>query len=393
MRYLSRSQLETWQRCPRKGFLQYGYNGIGVVPVYRNVPLTTGIAVHSGVAGLLQSNTSEQSIKIALAKYDKEVESRDLSEVLEHAQQFTKAEQRFLIEGLIYCYRVVELPRILERYDVLQSEQELEMQLTDDLIFVGTADAILQDKQSKGIYVYSLKTIKGVDSRSDANYDNDLQGLTETLITEHNLGKITAGVRFCFLIKGQRYQGYGGEIDVQHSPLTRAWKRIQPNGLVGYASSWRQPNGEGGYTTLGKVWQQINVWEEMTAREWVTLLLKNKVMPFESPVIHNQVHVPIEKLRDRHELEAVKTELVEQGKLIQIRTERGMDTKLVDKYAPKHRISCVYPTRCEYYKVCHEMGPDMFKNVQDEMDCGKLEYRISHHESEKEYNETIRTHS
>lgn len=385
MRYLSRSQLETWQRCPRKGFLQYGLHGIGVVPVYRNVPLTTGSAVHAGVAWLMQGHSTKLAIDKALEIYDEMVKGRNLTDVLEHAQQFTKAEQRYLIEGLIYCYKVVELPKIQEQYDVLQSEQELEMPLTDDLIFVGTADAILQHRQSGGIYIYSLKTIKAVDSRSDANYDNDLQGLTETLITEYNMKKITAGVRFCFLIKGQRYQGYGGEIDVQHSPLVRAWKRIQPNGQIGYASQWRQPTDDGGYTTLGKVWQQINLWEEMTAREWVTLLLKNKVMPFEVNTVHNQVHVPIEKLRDRVELESAKVELVEQGKLIQIRTIRANETKNVDKYAPKHRISCVYPTKCEYYKVCHEMTGDLFNDVTDEIGAGKLEMRKSHHPAEQNY--------
>src|ERR1700693_2102913 len=194
--YTSRSEIETYQDCPRYRFNNYHLLGKGVVPVAKSIPLVTGSAVHRGVEHLLnrvrigQEVDIEVAVQLAVEQYRKDCEAtgfRGKGVDTDRQQLFTFEEQKALTEALIRAWAIVELPNIVARYKVVAVEREIEpLDLASEVKFMARVDAEFQEVGSGDYFNYSLKTMKTWNERSENSYKSDLQGVTEIWAVEED---------------------------------------------------------------------------------------------------------------------------------------------------------------------------------------------------------------
>lgn len=267
-KFTSRSAIEDYQKCPRLRWWRQFYNGKGISPTRKSIPLSTGTCIHAGVEylfrwakefgskigyeeGKLHFETAVENAVSAAKKtyydlvYDAGFTGTGVTNDIN--QKFTYNEQVALTEALIRAWALKELPLILKEYEIVGTEKEITVNLPGtDIVFQARVDAELKHREDGSYYNYSLKTAKMWNDRSDKSYRKDLQGLTEiwavenereglrglsdTLedvlrllrvrgyIQETNVatltkffdgklplkGKVVDAVRFCFLIKGDR---------------------------------------------------------------------------------------------------------------------------------------------------------------------------------------------
>lgn len=133
-----RTRIETGLgRCARKRYLStaFGPTGYGITATSESLPLTTGIAVHDGVALIGQAiQTSGALPDVATmraivgevqAAYLAKVEARGFLGMLQGPlTDETIAEQRVLISGLLWALRLKFFPWFHETYQILSIEEE-----------------------------------------------------------------------------------------------------------------------------------------------------------------------------------------------------------------------------------------------------------------------------
>jgi hypothetical protein len=468
--YTSRSAIESRQDCPRKRYLQYHYNQKGIVPANKSIPLTTGSCVHSGVEFMLRQWKEQPdllsipvlidyAVETATRKYKELLEGRGFSNILEKEQEFTKLEQLSLTEALVRAWGMKEFPLIIKNYRILEIEKELvesySFGFDDDpktgyignppysvINFQGKPDIILETKDSnKDILVYSLKTIKDFAWYVEKSYKRDLQGVTESYLTnkflqaknseiDHLVTAIlnhssildfreklvdftkskkvnsnVSGIKFCYLIKGTRKESdYDPRHYITYNPLIRGYRKVTTTG-VEFAHSWFYPNPENksGKSILRKGWEPFNVWEsehfEGSIYKWMKELEGGKIQPNCPDPIKGVVVTPIEVRRDGREIvedmEVLKREEISFfEKLSNLVTSVNQLSNLTElqeglRTFGKTRKRCDYPTPCDYLPVCY--GEDEKGNIIDNplvqidpIGSGYYEVREPHHEMERE---------
>ena len=459
MYYTSRSAIESRQDCPRKRYLNYHYDGIGIVPANRSIPLTTGICTHSGVELMVREakgNTKvkfegksledliDTAVSVAIEKYNTLLKDTGFTGTLEKEQEFVKNEQIALTEALVRSWGMKEFPLIIKDYKILEVETELSdywyvdptlqelfgVDGRNTILFQGKADIILETKdQYKDILIYSLKTIKDFAWYVEKSYKRDLQGITETYLTNRLLAErniaidnaITnspiflpelseylkkkktnsncSGVKFCYLVKGNRKESdFEPGHFITYNPLIRGYKKITGNGIE-WAHSWFFPNPENksGKSILGKGWEPFNVWEsehwDFSVKKWMMAIERGEIQVNCPDPIKGCVVTPVEVRRDSKEIEEdikiLREEEIEYFKKLSNIPNPSLDT-FVGKYIfGKTRRRCDYPTPCDYLPVCY--GEDSNGNVLDNqlvmidpIGSGIYEKRKPHHKGEEE---------
>lgn len=387
MFYTSNTAIETFQECPRERFLVNHYLGTGIVPKSIAIPLATGTHVHSGVGYLMQlvkqkhtihPEIIDTAVSIAKEGYQKEVKDFGLSGDglgTNAAIHHTITEQLALIEALVRAWAIVELPQIRERFTVAGVEFEIE-NVHNGINLQSRADAILQEKGSGDIYGYSLKTSKNWTKRSEDSYRENLQGIHETWAIEQELkrrgmGKRVMGVRFCFLIKGNRKEDKWSSEDpekriwVTYNPLIRGYRAITPTGYE-YKHSWKYPNpkNKSGESTIGNAFTPFFVWqhESISIKAWIEAIRKGIVQPEAGDALRATIITPPEYFRNDQEIYHTIRQTFNQEGLIKLRLENffpdgcniDLDSEKLDLYFPQHRRSCRWPTTCGMHRVCYK---------------------------------------
>lgn len=452
MFYTSRSAIETRKDCSRKRYLNYHYKGKGIVPSYRSIPLTTGICVHSGIEFLVRywkenpkfekdfdtihPELIDKAVWVSVKKYEEELKEKGFTNIQEKEQEFTKNEQLALTEALVRAWGMREFSLLVKNYRVLEVEKEMGEVWSygftnpgtppynssyQEITFQGKADIILESLDSnKDVFIYSLKTIKEFGWMAERSYKQDLQGSTETYLTNRYLkernkeienalsltpewatpvrkfyekaksNSNSSGVKFCYLIKGNRKESdFEPGHFITYNPLIRGYKKVTGGGIE-WSHSWFYPNSENksGKGTLGKGWEPFNVWESEywggSVKKWMEALDRGEIQKECPDAIKGQVVTPIEVRRDLKEIEedieSIRNEEIE------------FFSKLTsDELAPqgykvifgKSRKRCMYPTPCDYYKICYgedERGVSCEELVQiDPVGSGEFEERKPHH--------------
>lgn len=441
----ARSMVDTYLDCPRMRFNQYHWGNTGLVPISRSIPLATGIHVHSGVQCLMTDIRDGREPNVdAAVEWATKLYARDLLErgfrgkgtTTDAQQEFTFKEQTALIEGLVRAWAMREMPRIQVRYRVLAVEREITpLPLAHNVEFMARPDAELQDLESGDHIVYSLKTNAMWNTKSEASYRLDLQGITEIYAVEEDArrsndqlreirslaetivdrrpdlaknliaisnfvtskairGKKIMGVRYCILIKGKRLKpDYAPEdaMYVTYSPLIRGYKNITPDG-INYAHSYTYPNSENksGTGRLGKGWVPFNVWEQkdMTIKSWLEFLDKGECQPECGDVIGAQIVNPLDYFRDDAEIQEGMKEVRYQEEKIALALDEYYGTddeetkeEVLASVFPHHRKTCqfMYGDECEYVPLCWKA------EVKSDPLCNGYERRIPHHTTEGVY--------
>ncbi len=208
--FLSRSRIETFQMCPRRGYYEYLYAGRGLRPQPGAVYFDTGSAVHEGLATALRwikGGNTEHMIFPPMLEPSQDAISHcvhaalrtfDSNPVGNRPDAFPKrvwdmeiayrAEQRDLVAALVYAWCVEEWVPFANRYEILAVEHDLTFRAVApgldgtpvELIFESRADALVREKlPPHSGAVISWKTAQDTSEWTRKRYRSDLQGFLE----------------------------------------------------------------------------------------------------------------------------------------------------------------------------------------------------------------------
>lgn len=438
MIYTSRSAVEAYADC---NFYRYNMSfreGKGLSPTSRSVPLVTGGTVHRGVEHLLnrvrikQEPDVDTAVGLAVEEYIKECEGKGFrgKDIQGDRQQwFTFNEQKALAEGLIRSWHFSELPKLIEQYEILSVEREMEpLELAPNVMFMARVDAEMRDIKTRDYVNYSLKTASMWGDRMEESYKSDLQGITEiwsveqdsiranrhidnaiseiqayadqlkiapkslvdiaAYLTKRKEDKRVGAIRFCFLIKGQwKFENRKEDaIKKTESPLIRGYKNISPGG-INYAHSFFFPNpdNDSGFGRLGKGWERFNVWEDMGVKEWFRMISGGGIQEDCGDIVKQQVVTPVEYFRNDGEIKEGMEEVRAQEEKIAYTIKllgegEGHKQHLMREIFPKNRKHCFFHfgSKCEYHDLCFK--PEI---SEDPIGSGLYQIRIPHHEAER----------
>lgn len=418
-----RSRSIEFQRCPRARFLGYHWGGHGLALAGLSVPLTTGTYVHVGVGAVLAGKSVEEGVERAVAAYDAEVGRRGFADPHTDAAE-TVAEQRALTEALVRVFAVRRWPELTREFEVLETEREDEFELTrlqpryisiqtptgggpnqsaeyecvdgEPVVWMSRADALLRQRETDDLYVYSLKTASQWSQTRDEEARHDMQGLSEIAGIEERLTREDRpaqlmGVQMDYLVKGDRNARSGWR---QDSPLVRPWRKVSQFGPAEWVWTTKVPCVEpqtckyhrsrpsaNPYHNLGDEWERVNVWEHTSVREWVEMLASGAVQPEAGDPLAHAVITPVPYFRQRDEMEAWRRQMAgQEGRVARLLTEdadqvREPTLPWLDEFWPQHRRSCDWPSKCVFQRICFEGALD------DPLGNGYV-WRVPHHAPE-----------
>jgi hypothetical protein len=339
-----RSAIEDYQRCPRKRFLKYHYDGTGIVPERTPQALETGIIVHEALAQLLRGK--EPKIR-----------------------QVEDPEQWALARALVWLAKERVIPGLLEQYEVLDVEREESMQLTDlfpmemdeeYIVLLGRADAILRDKSDGSIVILNFKTTsqdpRGDSRKESSMFYHGLQTAIEAMIVNDRLRRVKEALSFAAatLEEGMGYPGVdkvvaylkklvnNGSFRVAATKivfLIKGQKRKDKDGNTYVANAlirgYRRGNERSPFYRAG--WTPFKAWEDPGLDEWL------KTLP--NDVLDQYVFIPHDCYRTEDEQSLIQEIAAQELEIIE-KLKQGKQA------FPMYRHSCDYPTACEYQPIC-----------------------------------------
>jgi len=412
--YIDRSRMKAYKACPRLRFLEYHCQGTGIRLSKENIFLSTGSAIHQGIELLLRGesvycfecgfnstllqkgincpicekdskyiqlaiiNDIDSCVKVATHEYTKLISKKELELDKNENQLFVMQEQRALIEGLIRAFYIVHYPILIDEYEVLDTEREIELELADGLVLMSRPDSVFRDKATQGLVVYSLKS--SASWKTDTNelqnkYDD--QGISELITSEAFYGEEVEAILMNFVIKGQRMLMGEAEnkVKLQNSFI------VHPYMLDGIGQQFSIKY------TKAKGWKRVNIWEEMPVRDWIEILEKDYFEELKGTVVnpypYNRSTEDIKNWREQNvyqELEIAKhlDELRQlEPSLPGIReSQLSYYQTLLNRYFPQTRNACFsYGKTCQFVMHCWE-------GVRS--DSVEYEARQAHHKPEQE---------
>jgi len=159
---------------------------------------------------------------------------------------------------------------------------------------------------------------------------------------------------------------------------------------LNYAHSYWYPNpvNPSGKGKLGNKWQSFNIWSKKDGypggiEQWIEDIGRGKIQSEIEPekFFAEWCVCPTEIHRSSVEMSMAMDQITYQERMVfhHLNVSR-LDTNVS---FPQFRKSCLFPTRCEYYPICH--GKDTQGNVigdisKDPIGSGLYEVRVPHHE-------------
>lgn len=340
----------------------------------------------------------------------------------EQGKRFAYAEQQAMIEALIRAWAYVEAPRIINRFRVIKVENDVCFPIGSNGVYLESrADMILAE--DKDYFPYSLKTCKEYTSWMMKSFLHDLQGITESWSTERwfedrnrlrfHLGKKkiypnrVTGVRFCFLVKGDRKEGTNADgspngVWFTYNPFIRGYKNEQGT-KTRYAHSWffeTKKGNKSGRDALGKGWVPFFVWEgyEGGVRQWMADIWDGKIQSDycstgegHREIFYEHVIVPTPIFRQESEIKTTLIEISSQEEevfdraksLESFKDEPDQYLENMARWFPRRRGSCFYPQECDFTPICWGDTAKGGCDLDNAVDSGLYQIRIPHHTREK----------
>jgi hypothetical protein len=361
----TQSAVKAFLACNRRRWLEYeALNDKGTRGWERkklSLPLATGSGAHRFVEALLLGVDVATAVQEAKDEYIAQAIARGVEGEADTQENKLVQEQGALIEALGWGWARVRLPKLLAEYDVIDVEREEFTALSDDVGLASRSDAVLRRKSDGRLFVYNPKTVSNPsDARWQLQWEVDMQLMTETLAVERRLGESIYGVLIEGFDKGIRVQEkneLGEKIGYrQSSPLIYGYKCEANPPLV------PQTIYDFEYTRK-KGWRRFPVWEEKFGHaanlDYSPIAYWVNWLPVE--LIEAQF-VPLPPImRDERAVESVVTQIVAIEE--QVRTRRdavenisGDNTRALDLAFPQNFHSCLYPSRCGMFDLCHTSG-------------------------------------
>jgi hypothetical protein len=295
--HIDRTRVIVGQRCPRRRWWGYDWQGRGVSPTRVSLPLVVGRFTHEGLERILRLTHAEQAppdrtqvrgiVGDLRNEFQEFCETRGVQLEDNEDEYLLFCEQSALVEGMLWAYWQYALPKLLEGFEILEVEKDeahpfvKERAYAPAIHWQSRADALLKSKIEGGVYVLSYKTAKGWDRRKEGEAETDMQGISEGWAVEQRLGHPISGVKMEHLIKGIRKPD-SAKRWTQYSLLIRGWQdRVGaadidnlPDGKVTEAMLLGAGGGEG---TKARYW----TWKREDENGKTKQLSAKKVEPLE----------------------------------------------------------------------------------------------------------------
>lgn len=428
MFYTSQSATSCHQTCHRRRWFQYHYLGHGITLTSQSVPLLQGSCVHEAIELMVKKYIKtkqaeidiDYGVEVGIRKYWTDVKQHGLTGTPTTEQDRVIREQVALVEVLIRLWVMMEWPIIKAYYKIIAVEFEIQYPIGDDIIFQSKPDMLLIHRGSGSLVNYSLKTLKGIFKNTEETYAVGNQSITEPWCTSWYLNRkfgelakdshtkiptTSTGIRFCYLIKGDRKEATKGNKDYYtNNPFLYAWRKV---GLTQVEYAWNfytnNPNNKSGYGRLGKGWEEFTVFDDSLGVEaWMLMLREGIVDPdlhdrkgtvFEQH-IHGQaeVYVPQHIAEDRmFQLEEIEKEIWKRIRELQGDFDVDLNSGWLGAFFPMNTQACFFPQDCDYLPICANGNRHYRQEIADNplsSEFGPLyQIRVPHHKSEKEYYE------
>lgn len=302
--FIDRSRINLRQACPYKRWLQYhaGPEGRGLVPARQNEDLLLGSAVHAGLEHMLQlEGEVERASEIAYNHFVREarkgIEIRGLlAEALPEVAEELIEEQAWLAYGLVWGFGKRKLQGLLEEYEVVAVEPEINWGLDQAclgnpltanqdsfkvVVMMSRPDAILRHRTLDRLWTVSWKTLKEFRADTLEKLRCDTQTLTEGMATYHRFGEEPAGTYYGHFVKSKKEVDKESGFKRYKSPLVRPYYKEVGMGTVGadsFRGAWDWFDGEK-TRRLGTGWGRTNVWHHMEMVDWLEMLDRGDVQP------------------------------------------------------------------------------------------------------------------
>jgi hypothetical protein len=350
------------------------------------------------LAGPDPATTLEHAVSHAQFWYEAQVKAAQIDLEMSEDQFYVVQEQMRLAEGLLRCFAKVTLPRLLEEFEVLEVEREedeiiagpdimtgkywdMNIKPVFELRLMGRVDALVRERSSGDLYLWSFKTTATWDKRKDKSAEHDQQGLSEAWLVEQRLGEKVMGVQMIHLVKGRRAEHPKGSGRwITFSPLIRGYRRP---GTVGteYAHSWEWDDGDGSHRLGGK-WERFDVWTEYVGgvKQWIEDLDAMVIQPQAPSPLEGQILTPMPYFRQPEDMQ----NWLEQTRAQELRIEesKGLlggqvthDPLWLNAHFPQHRHACHYPGDCQFLRLC--FGSEDYR--RDPVGTGDFKVRELNH--------------
>ena len=444
--YASRSQVLSYQECPRRRYFEYeiptSNPELGGIRLSRlDMNLHTGACYHVGMEALNQGKSAEEAVGLALEEFWPKCKAQGLILETNEDASYVAYEQASMVEALIRAYAIAILPGNLARFDIVEVETEdvgLFQQDGFDLHFGARLDGLLIEKSTQDIFIQNFKTTKEWGKKSDDSTRHDMQGLSETAVVDQRLERwqqflderfvdpmpvlgdgspVTGvpdwfykraltgaspyvfGVKMEFALKGRRSESPRGSGRYAYSnPLIRPWKKADDlktfGGRAGnYAFKYDFQDDLGGNHRLGKGWNSVNIWEDMGVKNWIELLASETLQGFPPmTALINQFVLPEEYCRNEEDIERWKRQVIgQERKIAEAKLEFAAQAipafadheAALDQHFPMHTRSCDWPTKCVFQPIC--FGPKAYLVAPES--SGLYSIREANHPTEVEFNQ------
>ena len=328
-----------YEVCPRLRFWHSIYGGWGIQPSAPNLDMELGKDLHAGISCLLANTSATSQGKYGLIS----------------------TSYGNLIQGLLEDFRLVWLPKILTKYNVLKIEQEADAWISEDILMMARPDAILEDKSSGELGIWSIKTTSRWNKIKELENKVDIQGLSETWTAEQALGKEIKWVQMFYILTGPKEDTPDGPI--HNSPAYQGWVKEEGFGSkLAHSFQWKDTGGK--IQRLGKGWRKFDVALEYKGGipQWIFDLHSNKIQPEAGKVLEELFVCPPAYYRNPQDIEEWRQSTFFQEDKIKISSSSYNDPnvssetkdRILLKVFPKHRSSCIrFNRQCEMYPLCH----------------------------------------
>lgn len=381
--WVSRSAIETRQRCPRKRFINYHFptpvgNG-GIQPIKESLPKLRGKKVHDAFSQVVSNPLClEEAIQEMHQSYRDEVEEKGV-ELMDNQQHFL-SEQLHLVECVLRGWTKVRLPLLLEEWEHLTAEEEWEYEVAPGVVIPIRMDWIVRHQGTGQIATIDYKTASSLSFDWQLKWEKDLQteiyvnALREMFPHESVAGiiyeglevgtwKVESGVKSPF--NGQR---------IQQSPYCYGYRKKDSSQPKGWLAQAKYSSSIG--------WEKFFVPSMYGSEEWILQLEKEGKL--EQLFCHiPPIHPPVV------EMESLRAQVVDQelewGKhlqhyfAIEDPTERE---RYLDYFAPQHLHECL---KFGIDHKCSFRGTVCFNDGALPLEDGGFTLREDHHKLEERY--------
>lgn len=286
--FTDRSRIEDGL-CSRKRYLRFELGGMGYVSsAFSNEDLVIGGATHEGLDLLLQGGSLEKALIVAEDYFWEKIFYPDY--LLPEQQDALGWDGCNLAKAFVYAYHSTYLPQLLELYEVLEVEEEINWEVgqTGDgkiIVMMSRPDGLLRHKQTGRLWHVSHKTAQDFQPLQVDKLQIDAQRFSESMGIWAKYGEPVEGTLYNYFLKGKRYKDKDLNIDRCSSGLIHPYmNRMGPGGdidpeMLSFVYEWQELDG---YTLknrrLGKGWEKVDIYREM---DFITYLgwLEGMVVP------------------------------------------------------------------------------------------------------------------